>query len=68
MKIKCYAIYQNGNEEISEYANPSQKNFLSFELSNVVRKFKKADRIEFEHTSNGVWYCKHSERSSYDIM
>lgn len=68
MKVKCYAIYQNGNEEISEYANPSQKNFLSFELTNAVRKFKKTERIELEHTSNGVWYCKHSERSRHAII
>ena len=64
MKVKCYAIFDNsGNEVLSEYANPSQKNFLSFELSNAVRRLKRSQRIEFEHTSNGVWYCKQSETS-----
>lgn len=65
MKVKCYAIYENGNEVVSEYANPSQKNFLSFELSNAARKIKRTDRIEFEHTSNGVWYYKHSDKSRF---
>lgn len=64
MKVKCYAIYENINEVLSEYANPSQKNFLSFELTNVLRKFKRTDRIEFEHTSNGVWYCRLSAKSN----
>jgi hypothetical protein len=61
MKVKCYAIYENGKEVVSEYANPSQKNFFSFEITNALHKFKRgSDRIEFEHTSNGVWYCKNS--------
>lgn len=30
MKVKCYALYENNQEVLSEYANPSQKNFLSY--------------------------------------
>lgn len=68
MKVKCYAIFEKTNEVLSEYANPSQKNFLSFELTNVLGKLKRTDRIEFEHTSNGVWYCRLSTKSNYCWM
>ncbi len=68
MKVKCYAIYDATNEVLAEYANPSQKNFLSFELNNALRKFKRTDRIEFEHTSNGVWYCRLSPHCTPSAM
>lgn len=46
MKAKCYALFSGEREWLSEYANVSQKNFLSFELASVARKAKRADRIE----------------------
>jgi len=46
MKVKCYIIMQGNTEVLSEYANISQKNFLSFEINNVMKKFNRlTDRI-----------------------
>jgi hypothetical protein len=45
MKIKCYGIYENEKELVSEYANISQKNFLSFEVAAVLKKGKNASRV-----------------------
>jgi hypothetical protein len=64
MKAKCYAIYNGDQEIVSEYANASQKNFLSFELVNVIKKAKKTERVESERTSNGVWYFKTTDKST----
>ena len=58
MKVKCYAIMANDREVMSEYANLSQKNFLSFELTNITKKLKRTNRIDSEQTSNGIWYYK----------
>ena len=30
MKVKCYGVFKEGQEIFSEYANLSQKSFLSF--------------------------------------
>jgi hypothetical protein len=46
MKAKCYALFNGDREWLSEYANVSQKNFLSFELLSVAKKAKRSDRIE----------------------
>lgn len=48
----------NDREVMSEYANLSQKNFLSFELTNITKKLKRTNRIDSEQTSNGIWYYK----------
>ena len=30
MKVKCYTVYENNTPIISEYANPSQSEFLNY--------------------------------------
>jgi hypothetical protein len=45
IKVKCYAIFDADKEILSEYANHSQKNFLDFELRNVLRRLKKTGRV-----------------------
>jgi hypothetical protein len=40
------------------YTNPSQKDFLDYELKNSLKRLKKSQKIEFENTANGVWYCR----------
>lgn len=58
MKVKCYALYDGNKEILSEFANNSQRSFLDYELKDALKRSKKSGRIEFEHTSNGVWYTK----------
>ena len=59
MKVKCYAIIEEEKITISEFANPSQKSFLGYELQEQFRKMlvgTDGSKIGTEKTSNGVWY------------
>ena len=37
MKVKCYSVYENGIPVLTEYANPSQSEFLTYELKEVMK-------------------------------
>ena len=45
MRVKCYGIYKGDKEILSEYANISQKSFLSFEMAGVAKKTRNTIKI-----------------------
>ena len=60
MKVKCYGIFKGDQEVLSEYANLSQKSFLSYEMGSAAKKTRSNVGIHAEQTSNGTWYIKQS--------
>lgn len=44
-KIKCYGLFEGDKEIILVYSNPSQKDFLDYELKSSLKRFKKSQRI-----------------------
>lgn len=58
MKVRCYAIFNQEQEVLAEYANPAHRSFLNYDLNNTLSKIRKTHKIEQLPSSNGVWYCK----------
>ena len=58
MKVRCYAIYLNQQEIMSEYCNPSQRVSLHYDLAEAVKRSPTDDNIKQQQTNNGVWYSK----------
>ena len=45
MKVKCYSVYENDLPIFIEYANPSQSEFLTYELKEVIKGSEKSEKV-----------------------
>lgn len=63
MYAKCFVVLNTTTnaDVVSEFVNPSQRDFLLHELKSIVNQMgnRSMNAISDVETSNGVWYYKY---------
>lgn len=64
MKVRCYSIYHNQQEIMSEYSNPNLRASLHYDLAESAKRVPSDANVKQQQTNNGVWYSKVSPTST----
>lgn len=68
MKVKCYAIFENQQEVLSEYSNPNQRTFLHYDLADTAKRAPSGPNIQQQQSNNGVWYSTLAQQSTVTLI